>query len=235
MIIESLVAATTVIIVASLKYTDKIVNGDKREARKFEAEQAQLDRLADINIKEKENAEIEKERQATAQEVDRVKEEEYRFDPAMCKAKRLAIVEKRKLIMFERDRFVKSYDTNNKALFDEHKSSWWKAIKECNEKLVALAEEESRIPVLDETVEFGAQLKDLEAREEALRAIVLAQAAKKVEPDEEEVKYKYSAKKEALERERTVMEKIAVSADYGSERDEARDRLKEITNELGKL
>lgn len=225
-IIESLIIGTTVVIVASLRFADKIVNGEKRESRKFEAEQAQLDRLTDINIKEKENAEIEKERQATAQEVERMKEEEFRFDPAMCKAKRLAIAEKRKLIMFEREAFTSRFSRTTGV----ERTETWKAIKEYNQKLMALTEEESKIPLLDEIVEFNARLKILEDKEQDLRA-----AFKKVEPDEEEVKYKYSAKKEALERERYIMEKLAVESDYGSERDEARDRLKEITTELGNL
>ena len=225
-IIESLIIGTTVVIVASLRFADKIVNGEKRESRKFEAEQAQLDRLTDINIKEKENAEIEKERQATAQEVERMKEEEFRFDPAMCKAKRLAIAEKRKLIMFEREAFTSRFSRTTGV----ERTETWKAIKEYNQKLMALTEEESKIPLLDEIVEFNARLKILEDKEQDLRA-----AFKKVEPDEEEVKYKYSAKKEALERERYIMEKLAVESAYGSERDEARDRLKEITTELGNL
>ena len=225
-IIESLIIGTTVVIVASLRFADKIVNGEKRESRKFEAEQAQLDRLTDINIKEKENAEIEKERQATAQEVERMKEEEFRFDPAMCKAKRLAIAEKRKLIMFEREAFTSRFSRTTGV----ERTETWKAIKEYNQKLMALTEEESKIPLLDEIVEFNARLKILEDKEQDLRA-----AFKKVEPDEEEVKYKYSAKKEALERERYIMEKLAVESVYGSERDEARDRLKEITTELGNL
>jgi hypothetical protein len=237
MIVESLIAGTAFVIYASLKYTDRIVNGDKRAERKWQAEEAEKDRLNAIAIvetgnreREKELALIEKERQAAEKEAERIREEEFRFDPAMCKAKRLAIAEKRKLINFERDRYISCYDsTPNK---DDRTSSWWKSIVRLNGALVNLAEEESRIPVLDGMETFDAQMKALEKKEQELKALANKRPAK----DEEEVnKYKVSVKEDALERERAIMEKILVNAEYSDERDAARVRLKEITTELGKL
>jgi hypothetical protein len=224
MIIESLIAATTVIIVASLKYTNSIVNGDKREARKFEAEEAEKDRQIDLTIKKEELAAIEKERQAAVDEQDRL-------DPAMCKAKRLAIAEKRKLIMFERDRYVDVYD--RRVDVKEVRQGWWHQIVEYNKKLSELAEEEAKIPVLEGTEEFDVRMKELEAKEVSLQILSKKVSAKMLE--EEKDKTDIPSKRGALFQERNLMEKIALDGTWETERGEARDRIKEITEELGKL
>jgi hypothetical protein len=219
MIIESLISGAALIIWASLKYTDSIVNGDKRDARKFEAEEAEKDRKAEAAFREKELALLEKEKQ-------KAEEEMYRFDPGMCKAKRLAIAEKRKLILFERDRYVRCYD----AMPDpsDITKGWWTKIEDLNLQLMELADEEAKIPVLDGMEDFNEKLQALEKREKEVRDFA-ATASRNLKQDNN------SAKREALERERIVMEKLILNGDYSAEREEARDRLKEITTELGKL
>ena len=130
-------------------------------------------------------------------------------DPALCKARLQAIYEKRKIVLYERTEWENDHDS-----FDG--TNWWTEIMKRNNKLDQLAQEEGNIPLLEGVEEFRRSLQVHEIQ------------PNKITPNNK-------TKIDILERERNLMEGLAVNAAHLSERNSARARIKEISEELSKL
>jgi hypothetical protein len=176
-----------------------------RFARKLISDEKSAELQVEKEIRDQESKEEAEQWKAAQQRAD------YEFlkaDPALCKARLQSIYEKRKFILSEIDRMDTA--TNRENLFA--------ALGRERVKLFDLAEEEGNIPLLEGEEEF---VKSLQAQQ--------------VEPPKVSTSRSNKVKRDALERERNLMEGLVVNSAYIEERNSARNRLKEITEQLSKL